>query len=106
MGFIHWLESYALQLIGPTIGLLGICFAVIRDRKGRIESQKLHEKIQNQHDEIQKLHEKSQKQHEENQKLVKRSYFLCQLDTRKRSSRTTSATSQNWFYVLGRKTSC
>jgi hypothetical protein len=80
VGFIHWLESYALQLIGPTIGLLGICFAVIRDRKGRIESQKLHEKIQNQHDEIQKLHEKSQKQHEENQKLVNE--VLLSLSTR------------------------
>jgi hypothetical protein len=80
MNLIHWLQSHSLQLIGPIIGLLGLCFAFIRDRKARNASKKLHDTIQNQHTEIQRLHEKIQKQHEENQKLVNE--VLLSLSTR------------------------
>ena len=80
MNFIHWLGNHVLQLIGPTIGIFGIVFAVIRDRKSRSQSKKLHERIQTQHNEIQKLHEKSEEQHEESQKLVNE--VLCSLSTR------------------------
>lgn len=80
MNLIHWLESHSLQLMGPLIGLLGICFAFMRERKARPESKRLHERIQSQHEEIQRLHEKIQKQHEENQKLVNE--VLLSLSTR------------------------
>lgn len=47
MGFTVWLKGHAflLQLIGLAIGLTGFCFGFIQRRNGRIESRRLHDKL-------------------------------------------------------------
>jgi hypothetical protein len=47
MGFTTWLKGHALllQLIGLAIGLAGFCFGFMQRRNARIESRKLHDKL-------------------------------------------------------------
>ena len=47
MGVTAWLKGHAfiLQLIGLAIGLAGFCFGFIQRRNGRLESRKLHNKL-------------------------------------------------------------